>query len=231
MKVWEERRVFGHSGSKTLHELIEEAEGAQAGKSTKSRPTSASEAGKTTTATAAGPSLPPSLAGAVNLAHGADTATAHSAELAGTAEAIDIETAAASDEASTARQTLEQYISALQSQISQLDATKAALLTAAEGYSDAASQAMQTLQEYEARLAAFDHAHAAAPTALVPEPEAGPGGVEDTVDAAEAAALATQLMQNPQALIDAIAATMPLLGGGGGGTAGTAEEYDPENMW
>lgn len=225
MKVWEERRVFGSSGTKTLQELMEEANVPHTSKAKSSK---SSAKPSPAAVPSVGPQIPSTLVAAASLIAAADAAAASSAELAGAAESIDIQAAAASDQATTARETLQQYIAALQHELAQQDAARAALLTAAETYGYGASRAMQTLQTYEAKLAAFDQAQASAPTALVPEPAAGPGGVEATVDAAEAAALATQLMQNPQALIDAIAATMPLTGGGG---PGGAAEYDPENMW
>jgi CID domain len=246
VKVWEERRVFGSTKTQTLQELIEEADptggsilGGSASKSNK-RPRSAAgiEIGGST-------AVPASITAAAECVTAAEAAAARSAEFAARAASIQIPEDAhlLPEEAAATRQTLVDYQVALEEEVSKRHAARAALQSAAEAQSAASLQLTDMLNLCENKLNALSKLQASAPSALSPEPVAGPGGVEATVDAAEAAALAAQLMQNPQALLDAIAATMPQAGsqqghvGGGviGGEAGGAvaaapvDEYDPEN--
>lgn len=247
IKVWEERRVFGSSKTKTLQELIEEAEPTGGGSipgGSVSRPYQSNKRPRSGTRAEAGGgtgTVPASLMAAAECVAAAEAAAANSAELAGRAASIQIpEDAHLSPEAAAAnRQTLVEYQTALQVEVVQREIAKTSLLSAAEAQTAASLQLADSLKICEAKLEALDKLQASAPPALS-QPVAALGGVEATVDAAEAADLAAQLMQNPQALLDAIAATMPQAGsqgqgqeGGGGVQAAAAggDEYDPEDFF
>ena len=241
VKVWQARKVFGSSGAKTvLDELIAESSDGKSSHhdhvSQTKKPSSLSKS-KSSTAKATTTAIPPSLLTAANFVTAAETAAVESNELAHQAAAV-AHTGAAQmsvEEMKASRDVFTNYIAALQCEIAQRKAAQIALREAADGQAAALSHALQSLQMYQAKVEALEQAEAAIPGASTPVALAGAGGV----DAAEAAALAAQLMQNPQALMDAIAATMPSpgdYGGGGGfgdvglGGGGDDDEYDPENF-
>jgi len=252
IKVWEERRVFGSSKTQTLQELIEEAEPTGGAgipeKSDSYKSNKRPRSGTRAEAEAGGGAgtVPASLMAAAECVAAAEAAAARSAELSARAASIEIPEDAAlpPEEAATTRETLVEYQIALQEETVQREAAKASLLSAAEAQTAASLKLADMLKECEAKVVALDKLQASAASALS-QPVAGPGGVEATVDAAEAAALAAQLMQDPQALLDAIAATMPQAGsqgqgqeGGGGGGGGVLQEaaagedeYDPEEFF
>lgn len=242
IKVWEERRVFGSSKTKTLQELIEEAEPTGGGsipeKSTSYKSNKRPRSTRAEVGEGAG-TVPASLMAATECVAAAEAAAARSAELSGRVASIEIpeNSHLSPEEAATTRQTLVEYRMALQEETVQREVAKASLMSAAEAQTAASLPLVDMLKMCEAKIDALEKLQASAPSALS-EPVAGPDGVEVTVDAAEAAALAAQLMQDPQALLDAIAATISQSGGqgqegGGGGqeAAAAGDEYDPAEFF
>ncbi len=250
VKVWEERRVFGSAKTKTLQELIEESEptgGNISGGDASTKSHHSNKRARSGTAGAeetGGKAIPELLAPLMRVATEVEAAAARSAELKRLADAIQIpqDTYLPPGEAATARETLENYLKALELEAQQRETARANLQEAANAQANASTQAQALIKASQAKLEALEKLQESAPAALSAQPVAGPGGVEATVDAAEAAALAAQLMQNPQALLDAIAATMSQgvsqgqgqEGGGVGGMSGGAamvdDEYDPEDF-
>lgn len=243
--MWEERRVFGSAKSKTFQELMDEIEptvsGGTAPKSTQSnkRPRSTESGGKT--------AVPDWAVALGQTAADVEALGARSAELKQRADAIQIpeDGYLGPEEAAMARETLVKYQTALQEEAVYREEAKTALEMAAEGQLKAVKHALKLLTICEEKIEALKQAQASAPTLNQAAGQGGGGGEAAGVDAAEAAALAAQLMQNPQALLDAIAATMSQGGsqgqqegadGVGGGATATAaagaaeeEEYDPED--
>ena len=240
IKVWEERRVFGATGTKTLHQVIEEAEVPS------STPKTAHQSEEGLSHRLPAPVDVPALAEAVR-----------SAELAGSQAAL--LAPAAQDHATVGL--LESYRAALASEVKLREVAWHRLEAAVSAQKTAHSHAVSTLQSCEEALAAAKDAtervpaaaEASLPEASLPDQngETAASKMETneppSVDAqqavsaptaddalhqphvSEAASLAAKLLSNPQALLDAIAATVPQPPVVPGGQDHSEEEYDPEN--
>lgn len=235
LKIWEDRKVFGKSGSKTVHQLIEEADLAQ-------------EGGPANGGASGGDELLQKkdiVASIGSLIQKAEKAAEDAKKLNQIVEQI---SGVAPDEQNGAEllEGLVEYRSALVGHKESLEELKSVLDEGLQMQDRTINEVASAIAACEVRIAAVrqlntnstvDKSNAdIAIEEQNPLHDQGGAAVEAGI-VSESAQVAAQIMANPGALLEALAAAIPVHGKqeatqrdtSGGSPAEAQEEYDPED--
>lgn len=243
LKIWEDRKVFGKSGSKTVHQLIEEADLAQEGP-----PPVNGDGDEPQERTGVN-------RGAASIEALIRKAEQESDQVNKLNALVEQNNGGAADEerdwkSSNLLEGLSNYHAGLMAHKETLEELRSVLNQALEMQDNAINEVAAAIAACEVRIAAVRQLNTNSTEKIGPNTEGqtdveNPSAVQASAIeadvASESARVAAQVMANPGALLEALAAAMPGHGkqeamgthvgttGGDGSPAQAQEEYDPED--
>jgi len=243
LKIWEDRKVFGKSGSKTVHQLIEEADLAQEGPP----PVNGDDDEHQQRTSVKGASIEALMRKAEQESDQVKKLNALVEQNNGVAPDEE-----QNGEGSNLLEGLSNYHACLLAHKETLEELRTVLNQAVQMQDNAINEVATAIAACEVRIAAVRQLNTnsmeKSATGVsntegqtdVQNPSAVQASVIEAGVASESARVAAQVMANPGALLEALAAAMPVHGKqeamatqlgttGGGSPAQAQEEYDPED--